>query len=145
MISDKSDKRLFLISLLPLFDQFSKFLALHFGLWPSLNQGIVFGLFPLPFWLVINLAIIVFLAAIFFRKPNIPIFLILAGGFSNFLDRIFWGGVVDLISLPHFPWKFNLADLGITVGVILLLHCFMVSWFCGKKASRQCDNDTMEQ
>lgn len=50
------------------------------------------------------------------------ILLVLAGGVSNFLDRIFWGGVVDFISLPFFPWKFNLADVGITVGVVVLLY-----------------------
>ena len=49
--------------------------------------------------------------------------LLLGGGLSNDLDRVFRrasGGVVDFLTLPHWP-TFNLADTAITVGVAGLL------------------------
>jgi len=50
--------------------------------------------------------------------------LIIAGGFSNILDRIIHGGVVDFISVSFNTWHwalFNIADVSINIGVIILL------------------------
>ena len=69
--------------------------------------------------LLINIFILGFL--VFFQK-SFPIYLIICAGFSNFLDRFFRGGVVDYILVPLFPWKFNLADLVITLGVIWFIY-----------------------
>ncbi len=45
-----------------------------------------------------------------------------AGGASgNLLDRIRMGGVIDFIQVPVWPADFNLADLGIRLGVVLFL------------------------
>lgn len=47
--------------------------------------------------------------------------LLLAGSMSNLIDRVYWGGVVDWITVfEWFPW-FNIADSMISVGVIGLL------------------------
>lgn len=46
--------------------------------------------------------------------------LALAGGVSNILDRVIWGGAVDYIPLG--TWStFNLADIAIVVGAVLLI------------------------
>ena len=50
--------------------------------------------------------------------------LILAGGFSNILDRIIYGGVVDFISISFNGWHwalFNIADIAINIGVVILI------------------------
>ncbi|RAK57615.1 signal peptidase II [Phenylobacterium deserti] len=50
--------------------------------------------------------------------------LIIGGAIGNAIDRARFGAVVDFIDVQQigfFPWIFNIADSGITVGVILLL------------------------
>jgi signal peptidase II len=46
--------------------------------------------------------------------------LVLAGALGNLLDRLFRGYVVDFIHVPHWP-VFNVADMCVTAGAILLL------------------------
>ena len=49
--------------------------------------------------------------------------LILGGAVGNLIDRVRLGAVVDFVDVHPlvFPWIFNIADSGITVGVIILL------------------------
>ena len=50
--------------------------------------------------------------------------LLISGGASNLIDRIFFSGVIDYIKIWQFP-IFNLADVLITLGVVLII----VPWF----------------
>lgn len=86
----------------------------------SFNQGISFGWLPGSWWLGINTVLLVVLIFIAIRHKSLPVWLILAGGFSNFLDRITREGIVDWIKIPIFPWTFNAADVSITLGIISL-------------------------
>jgi signal peptidase II len=55
-------------------------------------------------------------------------FLVLSGGVSNFIDRIFFIGVVDFIQLHAVDWYFpvfNVADVAITCGAICLSYFFL--------------------
>ncbi len=50
--------------------------------------------------------------------------LIIAGSFSNIIDRVFYGGVIDFIELSYHDWMwpvFNIADAGIVCGVFIML------------------------
>ncbi len=49
--------------------------------------------------------------------------LILGGALGNLIDRVLLGAVVDFVDVHPlvFPWIFNIADSGITVGVVILL------------------------
>jgi lipoprotein signal peptidase len=51
---------------------------------------------------------------------------IVGGGLSNLLGRILEGNVVDFIVLRPIP-TFNIADVGITVGIILLFGTIVLS------------------
>jgi signal peptidase II len=53
------------------------------------------------------------------RATRASLILILAGALGNYADRLSRGYVVDFIHLPHWP-VFNVADICVTVGVILL-------------------------
>lgn len=77
-------------------------------------------------WFVIIAALIY----IFVRTDNywrkLFLVLILSGAFSNMIDRIRFGCVVDYIDLKFWP-VFNLGDVYITIGIVLLLFSFIKS------------------
>jgi signal peptidase II len=97
------------------------------GLTLSHNRGVAFGLaggagLRLILFTVIALGVIAFLFA---RNPTKPWMWVatgmLAGGaVGNLADRIRADAVTDFIDLPPWP-PFNLADVSITFGVLLLV------------------------
>lgn len=51
--------------------------------------------------------------------------IIFGGAVSNFVDRIIHGAVIDYVSFNYFP-SFNIADVGIVVGIGLILLQYLV-------------------
>ena len=90
------------------------------------NDGIAFGIASGtgPLVLVLGLlalgALGLFVAS---APPGWPTALagglILGGALGNLIDRLTRGEVVDFVNLPFWP-AFNLADVGITLGVLAL-------------------------
>ena len=99
------------------------------------NTGAAFSILQdnTIFLTVINALFIIVLHLFIKREKNISKFsclslgLIMGGMFGNLIDRIIHHGVNDFIyiSLIDFP-VFNIADMGITIGVILLLISFII-------------------
>ncbi len=97
----------------------------------SHNEGVAFGLangggVGLIVITVIALGVVLWL---FSRDPTRPGMwvatgLLAGGALGNLLDRIRHGHVTDFIKLPHWP-PFNLADCGITCGVVILLFIYI--------------------
>src|SRR5512142_3148538 len=54
------------------------------------------------------------------RGARLGLALVTAGAIGNLGDRIATGAVTDFIVLRYFPWVFNVADLAITSGAVLL-------------------------
>jgi signal peptidase II len=50
----------------------------------------------------------------------LPTGMLVGGALGNLIDRIANGVVTDFIKLPHWP-AFNVADMSITFGVLVLL------------------------
>jgi len=90
----------------------------------TLNPYGIFGLnFRIPYTFVAGVGILV-LGWIFIKSKNNLISLILGGAISSFIDRVRLGGVIDWIDIgvKNYRWPiFNLADAGITVGILLLI------------------------
>lgn len=60
------------------------------------------------------------------KKTGVALSMVLAGGFSNLIDRLFKGYVVDFIDITeliNFP-NFNIADILIVIGWVLLALFF---------------------
>jgi len=92
----------------------------------AFNDGIAFGLAGGGGILVIALSMValVALGAFIASAPDrlgtwLAGGLILGGALGNLLDRLRLGYVTDFIQLPNWP-AFNIADMSITIGVVLL-------------------------
>ena len=104
----------------------------------SFNRGISWGLFhsyetvPFVAITVLTIAIIIPLSIYSYMrwKKGVSIWgetIALAGALSNLIDRIFYGGVLDFISLSYRSWSwpiFNIADACIVFGVFLIFIGF---------------------
>lgn len=91
------------------------------------NDGVAFGLAGGGGILVIAFSLMALLLLVFFVRTapsgwltDIAGGLILGGALGNLIDRILEGRVTDFVAFPWWP-TFNVADVGITVGVILLV------------------------
>ena len=97
------------------------------------NDGISFGFFqthaPWTRWVLSAFSLIVSVTlALWVRRADrlvtgAAIGLILGGALGNMIDRVRTGAVIDFVDVHPliFPWIFNIADSGITIGVIILL------------------------
>ena len=100
------------------------------------NFGVSFGLFSgyVSHWILIFIALIVVILVFYLfiksdkQLEKLAYFLIIIGAFGNILDRLLNTYVVDFISFHYgsFYWPaFNLADIYITIGIIMLLTSFL--------------------
>ena len=91
------------------------------------NTGVAFSLFAGGGALVVALTVVALagLVAYFLRRPArpwlwLPTGLLVGGAIGNLVDRLANGSVTDFVKLPHWP-AFNVSDMAITVGVIVLV------------------------
>jgi signal peptidase II len=127
---------------------------LFYGLTASLamNRGVAFSMFASSrgFWFslliaaisVFNWMLIEWLHAA--REESftlrLSLSLIITGGISNMIDRLCYGAVVDYLLLDFGVWQwpaiFNLADVWVTLGGVLLI----VHHICHSKAKQLADH-----
>lgn len=105
------------------------------------NNGVAFGSFAGNRWIFVVLTTALIAAILFYmfkKKPKSKLFyasvaLVIGGGIGNLIDRIFYGYVIDYISLSFFPPVCNFADYCITVGTVLLMIYVLFFTGTGKK------------
>lgn len=106
------------------------------------NRGAAFGMLSDARWIFIVFTIVIIIALIYylFKKRvksklfNISAILIIGGGIGNLIDRIFYGYVVDYLSVSFFPPVCNFADYCITVGAgLMVIFLIFFSDFLNKK------------
>ena len=98
------------------------------------NPGAAFSSFSGQRLILIGFPIMVILAGgLYLLKHrsesiflNVTLSMILAGGVGNLIDRIAKGSVTDMISFSIFPPVFNVADIAVTVGCVMLLVYILI-------------------
>ena len=92
------------------------------------NTGVAFGALSGGGWLVtgLTLAALSFLLGYFALRAEtpglwLPVGIIAGGALGNLADRARDGAVIDFIDLAFWP-AFNLADMGIVLGILGLLY-----------------------
>ena len=95
--------------------------GIGFGLFSSLS-GLIYNILTIIIGFVIIFLIYLITKSKFLEKVFIS--LILGGALGNFYDRIFYYAVPDFIDIHYnkFHWfTFNIADIFITLGIIILI------------------------
>lgn len=98
------------------------------------NEGVSFGLMQaqhdLARWSMVGFNVVVAGLLVFWTRsqvrvlPAIGLGFLIAGALGNAIDRARLGAVVDFLDvqrLGFFPWIFNVADVCITIGVVMIL------------------------
>ena len=121
---------IFLIIILIIIDQWIKWFVLRTASIDSLcNHGIAMGVvLPQIVFVVLWGGIMVTVVYFWLQKikengkfiSQIPLLLILGGGISNLIDRVYYGCVVDYIPFLNIS-SFNFADVCITAGAGVIL------------------------
>lgn len=116
-------------STIVLADQFLKYKIRLSGGFYLCNKGIAFGIniHDGVFWLILSLFFPLFIFFLYKRRNwslffIISLSLFLSGSFSNIIDRMIFGCVLDYITIfqGFFP-VFNLADVSITFGFFIFI------------------------
>jgi signal peptidase II len=91
------------------------------------NSGVAFGAFSGGGLIVVALVAAALAALLFYffthmdkRLVWLPTGMLLGGSIGNIVDRVRDGAVTDFVKLPAWP-AFNVADVSITFGVLVLL------------------------
>ena len=103
------------------------------------NNGIAFGLFSFNeqfyYNVITSIIIIITVVVLFFAIKStgvekINFSMIFGGSLGNIFDRLYYSAVIDFIDIHinNFHWFiFNVADIFITFGVILLIYLELFS------------------
>ncbi len=141
-------KKIFMISLFVLlFDQVIKALAtkylINISLIPGVlsliyakNEGVAFSMFWGDRWFIIISSVLLIAILLWIlnkdylkekkenKLKNFTFGILIGGIFGNLFDRVLRGYVIDYVALNIFGYSFpifNLADVFITIGVILMI------------------------
>lgn len=106
------------------------------------NPGAAFGLLANNTWVFVGVTVlvaIIILVVYRYLPPDRPLLrlalaLMLGGALGNLIDRLRFGYVVDFLDLRIWP-VFNLADMAIVIGVIIL--CWQLLLPAGEQGREQ--------
>lgn len=114
-----------------IYDIYSPFLTLKMGWNTGINFGLFSGSHDYMRWILVLISIAICLFLLFWArnlKGNVvPILigLVIGGAIGNVIDRIRFGAVVDFLNMSccgiQNPYIFNLADIFVFTGLILLV------------------------
>ena len=99
-----------------------------------INRGAAFGMLTNQRWFFLAVAFVLIIVYGFYRKRvnNGPLSLrvgtalLISGAIGNGIDRYVLHGVVDFLDFRIWP-IFNIADIGICVGVVCVIYYLLTS------------------
>ena len=108
------------------------------------NKGAALGMLSEHRWVFMILSAVLIAAIMLFivfskdisRSLVVVLAMILGGGIGNMIDRFAYGYVIDFIDvkfLPFWKWIFNVADIFVTVGAVLLAAVYILTELKRKK------------
>lgn len=122
-------------------DRLLKFYYVNWGNF-VLNRGVALGVISAnPFLVLVIHFLLTVLLIMYLYKSNLHLwarysmFSIIFGSVSNLFDRFMYNGVVDYIGLWLFP-KFNLADIMVVLGALLLIAFELNEYYKNNKSRR---------
>ena len=145
-------------------DQFTKYLTVqnlalgeNFAVWPGVfhfthlrNEGMSFSMFEGGRWVfvIITFAVIAFCLFAMWKKwidhpfGLISLASVLGGAVGNLIDRIRWGGVVDMIEVEFIRFAvFNVADIFVVCGGIAFCIYGVFFWKEPEKKEKPHETD----
>lgn len=93
------------------------------------NYGATMGIFRGDRILLVGIGLIVvaILVIIWIKSKSTSVLLwigwalLMGGTVGNLIDRVVYGYVTDMLRMPLYPAIFNLADVSIRIGILLML------------------------
>lgn len=103
-----------------------------FSLYCVKNTGAAFSNFTgqIPFLIFVSIFCIILIINIIlkenynFKLSKLSLGILLGGMIGNLIDRLFYHGVIDFLAFKIFNYRFpvfNIADIGITCGVVIYI------------------------
>lgn len=122
------------------------------GIQPAINHGAAFSMLDsVPgsryILVFINVALLGMLLQMARQAAFAPVWwaiaMVVGGAAANLVDRVYYGYVRDFLKVAWWP-TFNIADIGITVGVVMLLIHLMRSDASGRGKRSSSEVDSIE-
>jgi signal peptidase II len=109
---------------------------------PGASFGFLSGFTVLLIFIQLAAIILIFIVYFTIKKKrrftSLGFALLLGGALGNFIDRIQYGYVIDFISFRWWPAIFNIADIEIRTGSIILIFYYIIVKNRGKTSKYNC-------
>lgn len=107
----------------------------------TMNRGVAFGMFQgsakVVGWLTVLIVVGMFVYLHLLPAPErltrLGLGLMIGGALGNMIDRLATGEVVDFIATPLRSGVFNIADVAVNVGVVVVI---LGSWWHGRSQTQ---------
>ena len=131
--------KLYVLNIVEMNQEIDIYLNSFLNLYLVWNKGIAFGLFSFDLEIIYNTItaliiainiVIVFMIIFSLSFKRYSLILVLGGSLGNLFDRMYYSAVPDFIDfhIKDFHWFiFNVADIFISVGIILLIFYEVIS------------------
>ncbi len=131
-------------------DESNELIPGFFSLRHVRNDGAAMGILDGQRWIFMTFTVVIIIVAVIFlcsgkvknRWGILSLAMIIGGGIGNMIDRIVLGEVIDFFAFNFWGfefWIFNVADIFVTCGTILLAFYILLSSDFDSKKEKEAD------